>query len=239
MGSPEGTARVVDLGKALGSDGHTLSGYHVPEALLQDPSFVLQLKAYVGRNRTALQAGRTTSGWEPRQKFFDFVHGHNHVSFLHSLVSVADLFFQTKGLRAADYGLLFKLVNFFRDFTEVPQETLLAVKAEIELRASTRREQEAWAEHRRIVEQQEKDEFPGQRDDLYCSFLESQETTWTTCSKRSGRNFAIRGDKCGRETFRLVNWALSRRSHRGFQFQRNLTRVLWLEGFCKEKARTG
>lgn len=131
----------------------------MPAVLLEDPFFKLLLKSYIGRNRAALQAGRRTSSWEPRQNFFDFVHGHNHVSHLHSLVSVADLYFRTRGLRASDYGLLFKLLNFLRDFTDVPEETLLAVKAEIELRASTRREQEAWSEHRRIAEEREKNEF--------------------------------------------------------------------------------
>lgn len=163
MGSPEGAPRIRNLGEALGSDGESVSGYSVPEVLLEEPPFVLLLKAYIGRNWAALQSGRTTSAWEPRQLFFSFMHDHNHVSSLNSLLSVADLYFRTPGLRASDFGLLFKLWNFLRDFTDVPLETLQTVKGEIELRASVRREREAWAEHRRIGEEREKNQFLARR----------------------------------------------------------------------------
>lgn len=109
--------------------------------------------------RPKSQASLTHSEWEPRQIFLDLVTGDNKVSYVNTLVWVGHVFFRTSGIVASDFQLLFKLLKFLEDYAGLPTKVTLDARIELNLRARSKSEEAAWAEHRRTLYELEKNRF--------------------------------------------------------------------------------
>ncbi|GAQ86834.1 hypothetical protein KFL_003140130 [Klebsormidium nitens] len=113
------------------------------------------LPAVKGRQR-ALRSSRRTSGWVPRQNFFDLVHGENKASFLNTIAWAAELYYRTAGIRASDFQFLFQLVKFLEDYAGVPKEATQDARIEINLREKCKREDSTWAQFNRTCREHNK-----------------------------------------------------------------------------------
>ena len=156
MGSPQATPTVVNLREALGINGACLSRYNVPAGLHKEQFFGPLLLALIGCSESALQSGSTQSEWEPRQVFLNFAHGAHKISYLNTLVWAASIYYKCPGIKASDFELLHRLVNFVERYSQIPQEALQDARIEINLRANSKKDEAAWTDYNRNLRQHER-----------------------------------------------------------------------------------
>lgn len=89
----------------------------------------------------------------------DLVYGDNKFSFVNTLVWVAQRYFRTDGIVAADFQLLLKLIKFLEDYAGISTEFTQDARIDINLRAKSRSEDAAWTQYRRTLYEQEKSLF--------------------------------------------------------------------------------
>lgn len=140
----------------MGPEGACVSRFNVPAGLHQEPLFRKGLKAYIGRSHFAQQSDDPLASWEPRREFWELVHGGDKISILNTIVWASDIYFKCPEIRALDFELLHKLVDFLGEYTAISKEALQDARIEINLRARSKQNEKPWTDYNQTVRQHER-----------------------------------------------------------------------------------